>query len=70
MPPWAGRVGDQRNMQPRGLELRLRKLDEILVLLHPSCVTVDKLFGLSVPQYPHLQNGGNNRTYPWEVCEV
>ena len=65
-----GERGNQRNMRPRGLECRLRKPVKILALLHPSCVTLDKLFSLSVPQFPRLQNGGSNGTHLGEVCEV
>ena len=32
-----------------------------------SCVTLGKLFDPFLPQFPHLQNGDNNSTYPQRV---
>ena len=38
-------------------------LGQMPTLLLKSCVTSGKLFNLSEPQFPHLQNGDNNVTY-------
>lgn len=34
-----------------------------------TTVTLGELLQHSVPQFPHLENGGNNSIYPMGLCE-
>lgn len=43
--------------------------DQISTLVLNSCVLLDKLFNATGPQFPHLENEGNENVYFTALCE-